>query len=171
MATRWQQHTCATGKQSAEELIHNLKSVFVTHLYPFLCLPKRGVCGRLGRRVMLMRRSYVCNRTCHWRRGSALQVLKPVDVCKSSSVPRYSTEISRRTASVSPFSPPSVCGCCSSRSGTGEANEPVPVLRYRSCWEAEGRQPRSSQPEVLKELPVWRLKIKALVEVHAAVLQ
>lgn len=109
---------------------------------------------------MLMRRSYVCNRTCHWRRGSALQVLKPVEMCKSSSVPRYSTEISRRTASVSPFSSVG-CGCCSSRSGTGEANEPVPALRCRSCWEAEGRLPWSSQPELLKELPMWRLKNKS----------
>lgn len=77
----------------------------VTYLYPFLRLLKRGVCGRLGRRVMLMRLSYVCNRTCHWRRSSALQVLKPVEMCKSSSVPRYSTEIGgepRQSARSSP---------------------------------------------------------------------
>lgn len=82
------------------------------HLYPCLRLLKRGVCGRVCHRVMLMRRSYVCNRTCHWRRGSALPTIKSLEkkrCVNSSSVPRYSTKI-RREPCRSARSPPSAVG-------------------------------------------------------------
>lgn len=50
-------------------------SAAAAYLDPFLRLLERGVCGRLARSVMLMRRSDACNRTCHWRGGgSALQL-------------------------------------------------------------------------------------------------
>lgn len=71
------------------------------HLYPFLCLQKRGVCGRVGHRVMLMRRSNVCSRTCHRTEASALHLLKPVEVFKGSWTLRNSTAVSgepRRSA-------------------------------------------------------------------------
>lgn len=50
------------------------------HLDPFLCLQKGRVCGRVGHRVMLMKRSNVCSRTCHRTEASALHRLKPVEV-------------------------------------------------------------------------------------------
>lgn len=71
------------------------------HLYPFLCLQKRGVCGRIGDRLMLMRRSNVCSRTCHRTQASALHLLKTVEVIQGSWVLRYSTAVSwelRRSA-------------------------------------------------------------------------
>lgn len=61
------------------------------NLYPFLCLLKRGVCGRVGHRVMLMRWSNVCSRTCHRTEGSASHLLTPVEVLNGSGALRKST--------------------------------------------------------------------------------
>lgn len=116
-----------------------------THLYPFLCLLKRGVCGRLGRRVMLMRRSYICNRTGHWRRGSALQVFKPEGVCKSASVPRYSTKISSEPR-LSVRSPPSVVGVAAAAAPARRTNQFL-LSGIAPVGESVDRQPRSSQRE------------------------
>lgn len=100
------QNACVTGKQRATTAERTIWSGVspCAHLDPFLRLLKRGVCSRLGRRVMLMRRSDACNRTCHWRGGSALQLLKPLETCAcviffkggGSSVPRYSDKTSRQ---------------------------------------------------------------------------
>lgn len=110
------------------------------HLDPFLRLLKRGVCGRLGRRVMLMRRSDACNRTCHWRGGSALQLLKPLETCAcviffffkgGQLVATLFRQNQPWADSVSPLSRHQrrLVGVAAAAAAPARANEPVPALR------------------------------------------
>lgn len=147
----------------AQDLIHTVTILIVmwwctiwsvcngAHLYPFLRLQKRGVCGRIRHRVMLMRRSNVCSRTCHRTQASALHLLETVEVIKGSWALRYSTAVSwepRRSARCR------MGGLAAAAHRRDNPASPVSLLFEVKSQMASVK----SYIELKKRLPVWRIK-------------